>query len=123
MSVRPVGLGSAKVMTFVPTRDAQRAKAFYGSVLGLRLLSEDSFALAFDANGIILRVTNVPEFKPQMLPSSVWRCRTLAELLRTWAKAASLAKNMVSQDRTSVESGRRLAAPRSLGSRTRTATS
>jgi hypothetical protein len=29
-------LGSAKVMTFVPTRDAQRAKAFYSETLGLQ---------------------------------------------------------------------------------------
>jgi catechol 2,3-dioxygenase-like lactoylglutathione lyase family enzyme len=66
-------LGSAKVMTFIPTRDAQRAKAFYGGVLGLRLLSEDSFALVFDANGIMLRVTNVPEFKPQTFTVLGWQ--------------------------------------------------
>jgi catechol 2,3-dioxygenase-like lactoylglutathione lyase family enzyme len=65
-------LGSAKVMTFIPTRDAQRAKAFYSGVLGLRLVSEDSFALVFDANGIMLRVTNVPEFKPQMFTVLGW---------------------------------------------------
>jgi catechol 2,3-dioxygenase-like lactoylglutathione lyase family enzyme len=66
-------LGSAKVMTFIPTRDAQRAKAFYGGVLGLRLVSEDSFALVFDANGIMLRVTNVPEFKPQTFTVLGWQ--------------------------------------------------
>ena len=48
-------------MAFVGTRDPARAKAFYGGTLGLRLLSEDSFALAFDANGIMLRVTTVSE--------------------------------------------------------------
>ena len=71
-------LGSAKVMTFIPTRDAQSAKAFYGGVLGLRLVSEDSFALVFDANGIMLRVTNVPEFKPQMFTVLGWEVSDIA---------------------------------------------
>jgi len=66
-------LGSAKVMTFIPTRNAQSAKAFYSGVLGLRLVSEDSFALVFDANGIMLRVTNVPEFKPQTFTVLGWQ--------------------------------------------------
>jgi len=66
-------LSSAKVMTFIPTRDAQSAKAFYRDVLGLRLISEDSFALVFDANGIMLRVTNVPEFKPQTFTVLGWQ--------------------------------------------------
>ncbi|HXJ91549.1 MAG TPA: VOC family protein [Terriglobia bacterium] len=65
-------LGSAKLMTFVPTRDAPSAKAFYAAVLGLRLVSEDPFALVFDANGIMLRVTNVPEFKPQAFTVLGW---------------------------------------------------
>jgi catechol 2,3-dioxygenase-like lactoylglutathione lyase family enzyme len=72
MSVGSVGLGSAKVMTFVPTRDAKGAKAFYAGILGLHLVSEDSFAVVFDANGIMLRVTNVPDFKPQMFTILGW---------------------------------------------------
>jgi len=45
----------------VATRDAARAKAFYGGVLGLRLISEDGFAVVFDAFGTTLRVGIVPE--------------------------------------------------------------
>ncbi len=54
-------LASAKVVSFVATSDAARAKAFYGGVLGLRLISEDGFAVVFDANGTTLRVGIVPE--------------------------------------------------------------
>jgi catechol 2,3-dioxygenase-like lactoylglutathione lyase family enzyme len=54
-------LASSKVVAFVATRDAARAKAFYGGVLGLRLISEDGFAVVFDANGTTLRVGIVPE--------------------------------------------------------------
>ena len=52
-------LGSQKLVAFVATRDPGRAKEFYGDTLGLRLVSEDEFALVFDAAGTTLRVTRV----------------------------------------------------------------
>ena len=54
-------LQNAKVMTFVATRNAPRARVFYRDTLGLRMLEENPFALVFDCNGIMLRVTNVEE--------------------------------------------------------------
>lgn len=61
-------LGSMmKIVSFVPTRDSKNARSFYEDALGLRFLSEDQFALEFDANGIVVRVTNVssvPSFAP-----------------------------------------------------------
>jgi catechol 2,3-dioxygenase-like lactoylglutathione lyase family enzyme len=54
-------LGSAKLVAFTATRDIECAKAFYCGVLGLRLVSEDPFALVFDANGRMLRVSKVAE--------------------------------------------------------------
>jgi catechol 2,3-dioxygenase-like lactoylglutathione lyase family enzyme len=55
-------LGSQKIMAFVATRDPERAKAFYRDALGLHLVKEElPFALVFDANGIMLRVTIVRE--------------------------------------------------------------
>jgi catechol 2,3-dioxygenase-like lactoylglutathione lyase family enzyme len=54
-------LGTEKVVAFVGIRDPERAKAFYGDVLGLPLVSEDPFALVFDAHGTMLRVSIVPE--------------------------------------------------------------
>jgi catechol 2,3-dioxygenase-like lactoylglutathione lyase family enzyme len=44
-------LRSAKIIAFAGTSDAARAKDFYRDVLGLRLVSEDGFALVFDAAG------------------------------------------------------------------------
>jgi len=52
---------SHKLMAFVATRDPARARSFYGDILGLRLVSEDRFALMFDAHGTMLRVTTVHE--------------------------------------------------------------
>lgn len=49
-------LASCDVIAFVATTSAERARAFYESVLGLELLYEEPFALVFDVNGVMLRV-------------------------------------------------------------------
>ena len=54
-------LGSNKLIAFVATRNAANAKTFYRDTLGLRLVSEDQFAIVFAANGTMLRVTPVRE--------------------------------------------------------------
>jgi catechol 2,3-dioxygenase-like lactoylglutathione lyase family enzyme len=46
-----------KIIGFVTTNDPDKAKAFYGSVLGFRLLSEDEYALVFDAEGTMLSIS------------------------------------------------------------------
>ncbi len=77
-------LGSCKIVAFIPTRNRDAAKAFYKDVLGLRSVSEDQFALVFDANGIMLRVTPVPEFKPHPFTILGWQTddieKTVTEL-------------------------------------------
>lgn len=54
-------LRSQKLIAFIATRDPARAKAFYRDTLGLNLVSEDQFALVFDAGGTMLRVTPVQQ--------------------------------------------------------------
>jgi len=49
-------LASEKIIAFVITGDPARAKAFYGGTLGLTFVSEDSFAIVFNANGTLLRI-------------------------------------------------------------------
>ena len=73
-------LGSHKIMAFAPTLDANKARTFYEGVLGLRVLSQDNFAIALDANGIMLRVTNVPAgFKPQPFTVLGWEVPDVAQ--------------------------------------------
>jgi catechol 2,3-dioxygenase-like lactoylglutathione lyase family enzyme len=73
-------LGSHKIMAFAPTLDANKARPFYEGVLGLHVLSQDNFALALDANGIMLRVTNVPpSFKPQPFTILGWQVPEIAK--------------------------------------------
>jgi len=54
-------LASQKLVAFLAVRNADNARAFYRDKLGLPLVSEDRFALVFDANGTMLRVAPVGE--------------------------------------------------------------
>ena len=80
-------LNNAKIMTFVGTLDAARAKAFYRGTLGLTLVEENSFALVFDANGIMLRVTNVHELKPAQYTVLGWEVPDIAASVKQLAAA------------------------------------
>lgn len=57
-------LGTSPLVAFVFTPDAERAKKFYGETLGLKYVSQDPFAVVFDAHGTTLRVTILPGHKP-----------------------------------------------------------
>jgi len=76
------GLGSRKLVAFVGTLNAARAKEFYGGVLGLRLTSEDGFALVFDANGTTLRVSVVRELVPAGYTVLGWLVPNIEQAVR-----------------------------------------
>lgn len=66
-------LGGSRLVAFAPTTDAAKARAFYEGVLGLRLVADEKpFALVFDANGTMLRVTTVHELKPDPFTVLGW---------------------------------------------------
>jgi catechol 2,3-dioxygenase-like lactoylglutathione lyase family enzyme len=52
------------IIAFIPSKDAASARIFYEEKLGLRFVSDDSFAVVMDANGIMIRITRVGEFTP-----------------------------------------------------------
>jgi catechol 2,3-dioxygenase-like lactoylglutathione lyase family enzyme len=56
-------LADADLVAFAATADLDRARTFYEGALGLRLLSQDSYACLFvaSANGTKLRVTLVQQ--------------------------------------------------------------
>jgi catechol 2,3-dioxygenase-like lactoylglutathione lyase family enzyme len=70
-------LGSQAIVAFVPTRDVEKARTFYSDVLGLTFLADDGFALVFDANGIIVRVTRVRELVPSAFTILGWEVRDI----------------------------------------------
>ena len=71
-------LGKHKIIAFVGTTNAARAKAFYGDILGLELIEEGKFALVFDANGTMLRVTPVKEIAPASYTVLGWEVPDVA---------------------------------------------
>jgi catechol 2,3-dioxygenase-like lactoylglutathione lyase family enzyme len=96
-SGQPIGhpsiLGSSKIVGFVGVRDAERARTFYRDTLGLRLVSEDGFALTFDANGTMLRVSLVREVVAAPYTVLGWQVDDIA------AKAKALMAAGVSLER------------------------
>ncbi len=79
-------LSRFSVKAFIPTAKANQAKAFYRGVLGLTLLTEDEFALEFDANGTPLRVTIVESFSPQPFTVFGWSVIDISTVIRSLVK-------------------------------------
>ena len=79
-------LGSMKLITFIPTTNAAKAKAFYQDVLGLRFIREDQFAVVFDANGTMLRITIVPQFTPHPFTVAGWAVLNIEEAVAALAE-------------------------------------
>lgn len=67
-------LASSKLVAFVPATDPAKAQLFYQDVLGLRLIADERpFALVFDVNGTMLRVTFVREYTPDPFTVLGWQ--------------------------------------------------
>ena len=64
-----MSLAQSNPVTFIHTRDRERAKSFYANMLGLALGHEDPHAVVFDLNGIPLRITTIPDHHP--LPHTI----------------------------------------------------
>jgi len=79
-------LGSSKVVAFVATAAPARARAFYADSLGLSLVSEDSFALVFDAGGTTLRVSIVQEVRPAGYTVLGWMVPDISVAVRDLAQ-------------------------------------
>lgn len=65
-------LGASKVMAFVATADAARARTFYRDVLGLRLVGDEPYALVFESGGTTLRVQKVTSVAPAQYTVLGW---------------------------------------------------
>ena len=77
-------LGKNTLVAFVATADGERARRFYRDVLGLRVVSDDPYALVCDVNGAPLRIQKVTSFRPRDSPSSGGRSRTST---RRWTRS------------------------------------
>jgi catechol 2,3-dioxygenase-like lactoylglutathione lyase family enzyme len=80
-------LGTRKIIAFVATTDPRRAKVFYRDTLGLHLVSEDSFALVFDAHGTMLRITTVQEVAKAQYTVLGWQVRNIMAMVKSLQSA------------------------------------
>jgi predicted enzyme related to lactoylglutathione lyase len=76
-------LADKQLKAFVPTIMPDKAKTFYKDILGLKLLSEDNYALEFNANGVLLRVTIVPELKPHAFTVLGWNVHDIESVIKS----------------------------------------
>ena len=61
------------LIAFIPCKDAGRARSFYEEKLGLRFVSDDTFAIVMDANGTMVRIVRVGEFTPMPFTILGWQ--------------------------------------------------
>ena len=62
----------SRLVCFIATADAERARAFYHGKLGLALIEDGGYALVFDANGTELRVQRVQDVAPHPYTALGW---------------------------------------------------
>ena len=58
-------LGDCDIVAFLATSDTAKARSFFVDTLGLDFVSEDPYAIVFDANGTTLRVQKVEKVEPR----------------------------------------------------------
>ena len=82
-------LGAMDIVAFVPSKNPTKARAFYEGILGLKFVSEDPFAVVFDANGVMIRVANVSSvkgFKPAPFTILGWLVDDIAKTVNGLSK-------------------------------------
>jgi catechol 2,3-dioxygenase-like lactoylglutathione lyase family enzyme len=72
-------LRNATPVAFVSTTDMERARAFYEATLGLTFVADEGFALVFDLDGTMLRVTRVDRLDAQPFTVLGWWVEDAAE--------------------------------------------
>jgi catechol 2,3-dioxygenase-like lactoylglutathione lyase family enzyme len=79
-------LGGCEIITFVATAKPDAAADFYRNVLGLTLVSDDPYALVFDANGTMLRVAKMQ--KVTVVPNTVlgWKVTDIRAAIEELSK-------------------------------------
>jgi catechol 2,3-dioxygenase-like lactoylglutathione lyase family enzyme len=75
-------LASNKMIGFVPTKDAQKARAFYEGSLGFQFVSDDPFALVMRAGETMVRIAKAKDFTPAPYTVLGWEVREMEAVVR-----------------------------------------
>ncbi len=87
------GLEKSSICAFVATANAGASRHFYENALGLTFISDEEYALVFEANGTTLRIQKVAEVVPKQYTSLGWHVADIT------AAVTSLAANGVKFER------------------------
>src|SRR5262245_13191145 len=75
-------LSNSVLIAFAATIDGAKARAFYEDVLGLRVITDDDFAVVLDANGTELRIQKVRSLTPQPHTQLGWLIPSISAVVR-----------------------------------------
>jgi catechol 2,3-dioxygenase-like lactoylglutathione lyase family enzyme len=75
-------LSSGKLVGFVPTKNAQAARAFYENKLGFQFVSDDPYALVVRAGETMIRVAKAQEFNPAPYTVMGWEVDDIEAVVR-----------------------------------------
>ena len=82
-------LAASKVIGFVPTKDAAKARSFYEGNLGFRFVSEDNVCLVVRAGETMIRIAKTPNFTPAPYTVLGWEVANIEASSRRAAEARS----------------------------------
>jgi catechol 2,3-dioxygenase-like lactoylglutathione lyase family enzyme len=93
-------LDSGKMAGFVPTKDYDKARAFYEGKLGFNFVSLDQFALVVSVGGHKIRIAKIPNFTPLQGTILGWEVNDI-QSVATWLRdrGVTLEKYPFAQDR------------------------
>ncbi len=83
-------LASGKMVGFVPTKDYDKARAFYEGKLGCDFVSLDQFALVMSIGGHKIRIAKVPNFTPLQGTILGWQVEDI-ESVANWLRNRGVA--------------------------------
>jgi len=83
-------LASGKMIGFVPTKDAQKARTFYEGKLGFQFVSDDPFALVVRAGESTIRVAKAQDFTPAPYTVLGWEVKDIEAVVR-WLQKQGVA--------------------------------
>jgi catechol 2,3-dioxygenase-like lactoylglutathione lyase family enzyme len=75
-----------KLIGFIPTRNAELARAFYEHKLGLHFVADDQFALVFESGGSMIRIVRVGEFTPHPFTILGWESTNIEQDARDFGE-------------------------------------
>jgi len=78
-------LASAKMMGFIPTKDYDKARAFYEGKLGFEFVSLDQYALVVKVGGHMIRIVKIPNFTPLQGTTLGWEVSDI-QSAATWLR-------------------------------------